>query len=218
MVNPVSEPYWMDNSRILECTNPDYVGRTIGEIARERTPDSIVTAVYDTSLEVLFDILAEDSHAQWVHFRDLRHDRVMATFLKHHAASPCTDGFALSADAKYEDGLFQYGVCPNYFSMFPHYIQEFVREKGALSLEEAVRKATSVPAREVLGLTDRGVIEEGAFADLVVFDYENLRGNDDYSHATRPPEGIAHVLVNGKVAFEHNLHTGLKPGKVLHRT
>ncbi len=54
-----------------------------------------------------------------------------------------------------------------------------------------MRKATSVPAREMLGLTDRGVIAEGAYADLVVFDYENLRGNDDYQHVTRPPEGIA---------------------------
>lgn len=218
MVNPVAEPYWMDNSRILECTNSEYVGRTVGEIARERTPDSIVEAVYDTSLEVLFDILAEDPRAQWVHFRDMRHDRVLATFLKHHAASPCTDGFALSPDVKYEDGLFQYGVCPNYFSMFPHYIQEFVREKETFSLEEAVRKATSVPASEVLGLTDRGVIEKGAFADLVVFDYENLRGNDDYAHPTRPPEGIVHVLVNGKVAFEQKLHTGIKSGKVLRHT
>ena len=218
MVNPVAEPYWMDNSRILECTNSDYMDRTIGEIARERTHESIVTTVYDTSLEVLFDILADDPHSQWVHFRDMRHDRVLATFLKHHAASPCTDGFALSADVKYEDGLFEYGVCPNYFSMFPHYIQEFVREKETFSLEEAIRKVTSVPAREVLGLTDRGVIKVGAFADLVVFDFENLRGNDDYRHPTRQPDGITHVLVNGKVAFENNQHTGIKPGKVLRHT
>ena len=218
MVNPVAEPYWMDNSRILVCANPKYVGHTIGEFARQRQPTSIVAAVYDASLDVLFDILVDDPHAQWVHFRDMRHDRVLATFLKHHAASPCTDGFAVSADAKYEDGLYQYGVCPNYFSMFPHYIQEFVREKGTLSLEEAVRKATSVPAYDVLGLTDRGVIEEGAYADLVIFDYENLRGNDDYQHPTRPPEGIAHVLVNGKVAFENKQHTGIRPGKVLRHT
>jgi len=218
MVNPVSEPYWMDNSLILECTNSAYTGRTIGELARQRQPDSIVGAVYDASLEVLFDILADDPHAQWVHFRDMRHDRVLETFLKHHAASPCTDGFALSREAKYEDGLFQYGVCPGYFSMFPHYIQEFVRGKESLSLEEAIRKATSIPAREVLGLTDRGVIEEGAFADLVVFDYENLCGNDDYHHPTRPPEGIVHVIVNGKVAFENKQHTGLRSGKVLRRS
>jgi N-acyl-D-amino-acid deacylase len=215
MVNPVAEPYWMDNSRVLECTNPEYVGRTIGEIARERQKDSIVTAVYDTSLEVLFDILCEDPHAQWVHFRDMRHDRVLATFLKHHAASPCTDGFAVSADARYEDGLYQYGVCPGYFSMFPHYIQEFVREKETFSLEEAVRKATSVPAQQVLGLTDRGVIKESAFADLVIFDYEMLRGNDDYARPTTPPEGIRQVLVNGKVAFENKRSTGIRPGKVL---
>ncbi len=215
MVNPVSEPYWMDNSRILECTCSEYVGRTVGEIARKRCPDSIVEAVYEASLEVLFDIIHADPHAQWVHFVDMRHDRVLGTFLKHHAASPCTDGFALSQDVKYEDGLFQYGLCPGYFSMFPHYIQEFVKERGTLSLEQAVQKATSVPAREMLGLTDRGVIAEGAYADLVVFDYETIHGNDDYQHVTRPPEGILHVLVNGRVAYENKQHTGIKSGKVL---
>ncbi len=71
------------------------------------------TAVYDTSLEVLFDILHADPHAQWVHFRDLRHDRVLATFLQHHAASPCTDGFALSRRRRsMRTALFQYGVVP----------------------------------------------------------------------------------------------------------
>jgi N-acyl-D-amino-acid deacylase len=215
MVNPVSEPYWMDNSRILECSRSEYVGRTIGEIARQRQPESIVTAVYETSLEVLFDILVADPHATWVHFRDLRHDRVLATFLQHHAASPCTDGFALSSAAKYEDGIFPYGICPGYFSMFPHYLQEFVKEKGTLSLEEAVRKATSFPAREMLGLTDRGVVAEGAYADLVIFNYQELRGNDDYRHPTRPPQGITQVIVNGKVAFEQGQPTGLRTGKVL---
>jgi N-acyl-D-amino-acid deacylase len=218
MVNPVSEPYWMDNCRILECTHDEYVGRTIGEIARQRQPDSIVTAVYDTSLEVLFDILAADPHAQWVHFRDLRHDRVLATFLQHHAASPCSDGFALSRDAQYPDVTFPYGICPGYFSMFPHYIQEFVREKGILTLEEAVRKATSVPAREMLGITDRGVITENAYADLVVFDYQTLHGNDDYRHPTHPPPGVAQVIVNGKIAFENKQSTGLRAGKVLRRS
>ena len=114
-------------------------------------------AAYDESLEVLFDILVEDPQAGWVHFIDMRHQGVIPTFLKHHAASPCTDGFALSPEIKYEDGLFLYGVCPNYFSLFPHYIEKYVRQDAVLSLEEAVRKATSVPAKEVLGLDDRGV-------------------------------------------------------------
>ena len=130
MVNPVSEPYWMDNIRIIECSNSDYLGYTIGEIARKRQPDCLSSAVYDTSLDVLFDIISDDPQAQWVHFRDMRHDRVLETFLGHHAASPCTDGFALSTEAKYEDGIFQNGLCPNYFSMFPHYLQVFVKEKG----------------------------------------------------------------------------------------
>ncbi len=146
MVNPASEPYWMDNSRVLVCSSSEYAGRTIGEIARERGRGSIVETVYDVSLDVLFDILHADPHAEWVQFRDMRHDRVLSTFIKHFAASPCTDGFALSTEVKYEDGLFQYGLCPNYFSMFPHYLQEFVKDKGVLSLEEAIYKATSLPA------------------------------------------------------------------------
>ena len=82
-------------------------------------------------------------------------------------------------------------------------------------MEEAVRKATSVPAREMLGITDRGVIETGAYADLVIFNFETIRGNDDYRHVTRPPEGIVEVIVNGKIAFENGQHTGLRSGKVL---
>ena len=215
MVNPATEPYWMDNSRVITCTNPDYVGRTIGEMAHDRQPGSIKRAAYDESLEVLFDILVEDPQAGWVHFTDMRHQGVIATFLKHHAASPCTDGFALSPEIKYEDGLFLYGVCPNYFSLFPHYIEKYVRQDAVLSLEEAVRKATSVPAKEVLGLDDRGVLKPGAYADVVVFDYETIGSAGGYLQPTKQPNGICQVLVNGELVYEHGKHYGNRPGKVL---
>ena len=87
-----------------------------------------------------------------------------------------------------------------------------------LSLEEAIRKATSLPAREVLGLTDRGVLAEGAYADLVVFDLGTLREGEDFRNPVQPPEGIEHVLVNGTVVWEGGAHTGERPGKVLRRT
>ena len=218
MVNPAAEPYWMDNSRVLTCKNPEYIGKTIGEIARRRAPSSIKTAVYDESLDVLFDILVEDPEAGWVHFVDLRHQGVLPTFLKHHAASPCTDGFALSTDIKYEDGLFLYGVCPNYFSMFPHYINTYVKQEGTLTLEEAVRKATSVPAWDVLGLRDRGILKIGAFADVVVFDYSTIGEAGDYLQPTLPPHGICQVLVNGSLVYENGHHSGARPGRVLKRT
>ncbi|RPI30389.1 MAG: hypothetical protein EHM70_14015 [Chloroflexota bacterium] len=215
MVNPAAEPYWMDNSRVLTCKNPEYVGATIGEIARKRRPGSIKQAVYDESLEVLFDIMMEDPQAGWVHFLDMRHTGVLSTFLKHHAASPCTDGFALSPDIRYEDGLFLYGVCPGYFSMFPHYLETFVKQEGALTLEEAVHKATAVPARDVLGLDDRGILEPGAYADVVVFDFDAIGPAGDYLQPTLPPRGICQVLVNGSLVYENGRHSGARPGKVL---
>jgi N-acyl-D-amino-acid deacylase len=218
MVNPAAEPYWMDNSKVLTCTNPENIGKTIGEIARQRQPGSVKKAAYDESLEVLFDILVEDPQAGWVHFIDMRHDGVLPTFLKHHAASPCTDGFALSQDIRYEDGLFLYGVCPNYYSMFPHYIDTYTKQEPVLSLEEAIRKATSVPACEVLGLDDRGILKEGAFADVLVFDYATIGQAGDYLTPTLAPNGICQVLVNGALVYENKQHTGARPGKVLRNT
>lgn len=85
----------------------------------------------------------------------------------------------------------------------------------ALSLEEAIRKATSVPAQKVFGLEDRGVIAEGACADIVMFDLERISDVRDFFEPSSPPEGIERVLVNGTVVYEGTAHTGAKPGQVL---
>ena len=89
-----------------------------------------------------------------------------------------------------------------------------VREKKVLRLEEAIRKATYLPAR-TLGLKDRGVVSPGAYADIVVFDYDVIRMTGDYLHPARAPDGVEHVLVNGKMVFEGKRHTGERPGRVL---
>jgi N-acyl-D-amino-acid deacylase len=76
-----------------------------------------------------------------------------------------------------------------------------------------------LPSQKLLGLKDRGVIKENAFADIVLFDYNKIRMAGTYFNPTLPPEGIEKVLVNGKIVYEHLKHTTLKPGKVLrHKT
>ena len=112
-------------------------------------------------------------------------------------------------------GLYSRGVSPTAYGLFPHYIRTFVKEKGVLSLEAAIQKATSLPAQEVLGLADRGVLREGAYADIVLFDLEALREGEDFLQPAQPPEGIEHVLVNGTVVYEDRAHTGRRPGRVL---
>jgi N-acyl-D-aspartate/D-glutamate deacylase len=210
MIHPLTDPYWMDGYKILRCKNKAYEGKTIGQIARDRQPDHIIRAVYDESVEVVFDILVEDPGATWALLIDKREYRSLPVFLKHPAGMPCTDVVAFPATPSQV-----YNVPPIAYGLYPHYIRTYVKEKGVLSLEEAIKKATSVPAQEVLGLEDRGVIREGAYADIVVLDFERIKEGSNFLEPSRPPHGIEHVLVNGTVVYEGMAHTGARPGKVL---
>jgi N-acyl-D-aspartate/D-glutamate deacylase len=215
MMHPLSDPYWMDCIVIVRCANDAYVGRTIGELAREREPGSILRAVYDASLDVLFDLLVEDPETTCADYVDKREHGALSVFLAHPAGMPCTDVGAFPAQLPPLSGIYQRGVSPTAYGLFPHYLRTYVVEQGVLRLEEAVRKATSLPAREVLGIADRGIIEQGAYADLVVFDLQTLHEWNDYREPARPPEGIVRVLVNGTVVYDGQAHTGARPGRVL---
>lgn len=212
---PVGDPYWMDCFRILRCRDRQYEGKTIGEIARERAPDNILQAVYQESIDVVFDILLQDPEALWAEFVDKREAGVLPVFLQHPAGMPCTDSGFFPFGTPGKDVPLDVGVPPISYALYPHYINEFVKERAVLSLEEAIKKATSLPAQEVFGLQDRGIIREGAYADIVVFDLERIREGGDFWNPTQPPEGIAQVLVNGTPVFHEGRHTGARPGKVL---
>lgn len=93
-------------------------------------------------------------------------------------------------------------------------ISRYVKGRGVLRLEEAVRKMTSWPATR-MRLADRGVIREGAWADVTVFDLEALDDRASYADPTASPTGIAWVLVNGEVVLAQGAHTGARPGRVL---
>ena len=215
MIHPLTDPYWMDCYKILVCKNGEYEGQTIGEIARERQPDHIIRAVYDESIEVVLDVLVEDPGATWALIIDKREHGALPVFLKHDAGMPCTDVMAFTATPSSDMSMYFGGVPPIAYGLYPHYIRRFVREKRVLSLEEAIRKATSVPAQQLLGLEDRGVIRPGAHADIVLFDFERIREGDDFLEPARPPEGIEYVLVNGTLVYDGMGHTGERPGKVL---
>ncbi len=103
---------------------------------------------------------------------------------------------------------------PRLFGTFPRILGAYVRDRGTLTLEEAVRRMTSLPAR-VFGLTDRGTIREGAWADLVLFDPATVRDTATYDAPKREPEGIALVVVNGQVACEDGAHTAAGSGRML---
>jgi N-acyl-D-aspartate/D-glutamate deacylase len=104
---------------------------------------------------------------------------------------------------------------PRAYGNFPRVIARYVRERGVLSIEQAIRKMTSWPATR-MRLADRGAIRAGLWADVVVFDYDALQDHATYEQPTRFPTGIDYVVVNGQVVIDHDRHTGLRPGRVLY--
>jgi N-acyl-D-aspartate/D-glutamate deacylase len=103
---------------------------------------------------------------------------------------------------------------PRSFGTFPRVLGQYVREEGILSLGEAIHKMTYLSCRK-LGISSRGRILEGQYADVVVFDPKTIRDTATYSQPFAYPEGIACVIVNGKVVVESGKHTGQTPGQIL---
>jgi N-acyl-D-amino-acid deacylase len=109
---------------------------------------------------------------------------------------------------------------PRFYGTFPRVLGRYVREKHVLTLEDAVRKMTSLPA-QTLGLRDRGVLLPGNYADIMVFDPETVIDKADFvpPEATkRFPEGILHLVVNGQLTLHDKEHTGARAGRVLRKS
>ncbi len=102
------------------------------------------------------------------------------------------------------------------FGTFPRAISQFVRKKGIMPLETMIFKMTGLPAH-ILGIKDRGEIEKGKKADLVVFDSEEIKDVATYENPFAPSLGIQYVFVNGQAVISSDKNTGLLPGKVLKR-
>ncbi len=105
---------------------------------------------------------------------------------------------------------------PRLWGTFPRVLGRYCRDLGLFPLETAVWKMTGLTAKN-FGLADRGVLKEGCFADIVVFDYETINDRADYQNPTLNSSGIDLVMANGDVIWENNRHTGCHPGRVLTR-
>jgi N-acyl-D-amino-acid deacylase len=105
---------------------------------------------------------------------------------------------------------------PRLWGTFPRVLGRYCRDVGLFSLEEAVRRMTSVPA-SVFGLRDRGIIREGAFADLVIFDSKQVIDKADFETPKQPAAGIDMVMVNGQPVWRDVVWTGELPGRLLRR-
>ncbi|WP_066299978.1 N-acyl-D-amino-acid deacylase family protein [Bacillus sp. FJAT-29937] len=114
------------------------------------------------------------------------------------------------------DGIFGGKPHPRLYGTYPRVLGHFVREKQALTLEQAIRKMTGAPA-QLLRLKNRGLLKEGYAADIVIFDPENIQDNATYEDPLQEPSGIHYVFVNGELAVENGEFLGVTEGQVLRR-
>ena len=108
-------------------------------------------------------------------------------------------------------------VHPRFSGTFPRVLGRYVRDKGVLTLSEAVRKMTSLPA-QAFGLKDKGLIQTGRDADLVIFDPARIQDGATFEEPLAPPEGVEFVLVQGRLAVEEGRTTGERAGVVQRRS
>jgi N-acyl-D-amino-acid deacylase len=105
---------------------------------------------------------------------------------------------------------------PRLYGTFPRVLGKYVREEGILSLEDGVRRMTSLPARK-FRLAERGVLREGYWADVVVLDPDTIADTATYEDPRRYPTGISHVLVNGVPVVEEGRPAHAQAGQVIRR-
>lgn len=106
---------------------------------------------------------------------------------------------------------------PRWYGTFPRVLGRYVRERGVLTLEDAVRKMTSLPAGR-MGLSQRGEVREGWYADLVVFNPETVIDRATFTEPHQYPLGIPWVIVNGEIAVEDGVFRDMRSGRVLRKT
>ena len=175
-------------------------GKTIAEIARIWNKDPIDT---------VFDLLIEDeAFTQVAMF--IMSDPDVALALKQPWVSICND----SQGAAPTGILGEEHPHPRAYGTFPRILRKYVREDHVLTLEDAIRKFSALPA-ERMRLADRGVLKTGMWADVVVFDPSNVRDVATFENPNQLSEGMRYVLVNGVPVIEEGKMTNALPGKVI---
>lgn len=170
-----------------------FVGRSIAEIARELEKDP-----YDT----YFDMLVEESIPSSAFYFMLDPEDVK-TVVTSELTIPMVDvGYRF--------------LHPRRWGCFPRFLTEYVRDERRLPLEDAIRRITSFPAGRI-GLTGRGLLKQGYWADIVLFDWDRLEDRASFEGVGQYPAGIEHVFVNGVPVIRDGKHTGARPGMALRR-
>jgi dihydroorotase/N-acyl-D-amino-acid deacylase len=175
-------------------------GKTLADVAKLWNKDP---------MDTLFDILIEDHAFTDVAVFGMSEDDVSLA-LQQPWVSICNDSQGTSPEGL----LGQEHPHPRAYGTFPRILRKYVREEKKLTLEDAIRKFSSLPAQR-MRLTERGVLKAGMWADIVVFDPATIKDVATFANPNQLSDGMEYVLVNGVLVIDERKMTGNLPGKVL---
>ena len=202
--NVAADPGWEGIRISYASSQPGWAGRSLADLADELGIDPA---------DVAFEVLIADRLDVSVVI-DCMDETDVETIMAVPWIAVCTDAEGRRPGHPILDVGRPH---PRTYGSTARVLGRYVRERGTLSLETAIAKLSSVPAAR-LGLRDRGVVREGAFADLVVVDPVTVEDLATHPDPARYPIGIEHVIVNGRVAILSGSETGERPGRVLRRS
>ncbi len=214
-------PYTAGSGRMIEYFNLDRISRDLAEVIRiascpafreyeGRMVADIAAEAGEDVTETVHRILTAPRGDRTICIQFIIDEADVETNLAHADMMVGSDGIPDLRGKPH----------PRLFGTFPRVLGHYVRERGVLALPEAVRRMTSLSA-ETFGMTERGQIREGYWADLVLFDPATIIDGATYDAPQTEPEGIQLVIVNGAVAYERwdaeqaGVHTGIGTGQML---
>jgi N-acyl-D-aspartate/D-glutamate deacylase len=200
-----------DWSRILVSGESSVNGLKMDRVMALRTKGEATATKNIDPLDELFDLLLEEGGSIGaVYAHHTEEDMNLA--LRQSWCSIGSDGSAYAVEGALRKG----NPHPRNFGTFPRVLGVYVRDRQMLGLEDAVRKMTSLNANRI-GLRDRGILREDAYADITVFDPQQVIDRSTYTDPFQYSEGIRYVIVNGTMVLKDGEHTGAKPGRSLRR-
>ncbi len=175
-------------------------GKTLAEVAKIQNKDP---------MDALFDLLIEDNASP-----RSQSSACPSPMSRWPCSSPGCRSTTIRPARRRKEFLGQEHPHPRAYGTFPRILRKYVREEKKLSLEDAIRKFSALPAQR-MRLTDRGVLKAGMWADVVVFDPATIRDLATFENPNQLSQGMEYVLVNGVAVIDQGKMTGALPGKVL---
>ena len=207
VINPCVNPHWAENFKIVTHKHSEYAGKTLAKAAKIHEKDP-----WNTLCDLI--IMDPDSMGAHTDYRGI--EAQMKEFFKHRLGTAGLDvGIMDDKDVMNRNPPYATPL-PDTYSGYPKFFMRYVRDSDFLTMEEAVQKTSTIPAK-TFRITDRGTLLPGAYADIVLMDLEKLDHTGHPELTTTYPKGIPYVLVNGEIVVDDGVHTGSRPGTILTR-